>query len=117
MSDISIVRGDTLRLSISGIRTVDGEEYILSDTDVVYLDAKKSAVDKVPIFRKSVTAADYSDGSIHDQIEEIVEYTFSTQALGSFDYQRWSNFAVFRKDYQTYINDILDFSNIREVST
>ena len=62
MSDISIVRGDTLRLSISGIRTAGGEEYILSDTDVIYLDVKKSAADKTAVFRKTVTAADYSDG-------------------------------------------------------
>lgn len=62
--DISMVRGDTLKLCIDSIKTADGEDYILSETDVIYLDVKKSASDKVPIFRKSVTAADYVDGAL-----------------------------------------------------
>ena len=51
-----------------------------------------------------------SDGSVREQVEETVEYTFDTTALADSEYQRWSSAAVFRKDYQTYINDILDFS-------
>ena len=51
-----------------------------------------------------------SDGSVSNQREEAVEYKWTTAALASYDYQRWSSQAVFRKDYQTYINDILDFS-------
>lgn len=64
MPDIYLVRGDTLRLTIDGIKTSDGEEYVLSDTDVIYLDVKKSAADRTAIFRKTVTAADYVDGGL-----------------------------------------------------
>ena len=62
MPDITIVRGDTLRLSIGDIKTADGEDYILSDTDVIYLDVKKSAADRTAVFSKSATSADYVDG-------------------------------------------------------
>lgn len=64
MPDIYLVRGDTLRLSISGIKTADGEDYVLSDTDVIYLDVKKNAADKMAVFRKSITAADYDDNGV-----------------------------------------------------
>lgn len=50
MPDIYLVRGDTLRLTIDGIKTSNGEEYVLSDTDVIYLDVKKSASDRTAIF-------------------------------------------------------------------
>ena len=63
MDDIIMVRGDTLQLSISSIKTQEGEDYVLTDTDIVYLDVKKHAYDETPIFTKSVTAANYS-GSI-----------------------------------------------------
>ena len=43
MNDIIMVRGDTLRLSISSIKTQEGEDYVLTDTDIVYLDVKKYA--------------------------------------------------------------------------
>ena len=59
--DISMVRGDTLALSISGIKNTDGTEYTLKSTDVVYLDVKKYATE---VFRKSVTAAEYVDGAL-----------------------------------------------------
>lgn len=64
MSEIAMVRGDTLILTVSGIKMPDGTEYILSDTDVIYLDVKKSAADKTAVFRKSVTSADYVDGGL-----------------------------------------------------
>ena len=43
MADISLVRGDTLQLSISSIKTQEGEDYVLTDTDIVHLDVKKHA--------------------------------------------------------------------------
>ena len=43
MADISMIRGDTLKLSIDSIKTADGGDYVLSKTDVIYLDVKKSA--------------------------------------------------------------------------
>lgn len=43
MADISLVRGDTLQLSISSIKTQEGEDYVLTDTDIIYLDVKKHA--------------------------------------------------------------------------
>ena len=62
--DISLVRGDTLALSISSIRNSDGTEYTLKETDIVYLDVKKYTTDKTAVFRKSVTAAEYVDGAL-----------------------------------------------------
>ena len=41
MSEITIVRGDTLKLTLADIRLSDGTEYVLSDSDIVYLDVKK----------------------------------------------------------------------------
>lgn len=62
--DISMVRGDTLALSVSSIKNTDGTEYTLKETDVVYLDVKKNPPDKTAVFSKSVTAADYIDGAL-----------------------------------------------------
>ena len=41
MAEISIVRGDTLKLTLTDIKLSDGTDYVLSDTDIVYLDVKK----------------------------------------------------------------------------
>lgn len=81
MDDIIMVRGDTLQLSISSIKTQEGEDYVLTDTDIVYLDVKKHAYDKIPIFSKSVTAADYSGG-----ILPITIYPADTVNLAVGDY-------------------------------
>lgn len=64
MVEITIVRGDTLKLTLTDIRLSDGTEYVLSDTDIVYLDVKKYAADKTPVIRKSATKADYIDGGL-----------------------------------------------------
>lgn len=64
MPDIYLVRGDTMRLSISSIKTADGEDYVLSDTDVIYLDVKKNAADKAAVFSKSVTAVKYDEKGV-----------------------------------------------------
>ena len=64
MAEIALVRGDTLKLILTDIRLSDGTEYVLSDTDAVYLDVKKYATDKTAVFRKSVTAAEYVDGAL-----------------------------------------------------
>ena len=37
MNDITIVRGDTLTLSISEIKMSDGSAYTLKDTDIIIL--------------------------------------------------------------------------------
>lgn len=44
MNDIIMVRGDTLQLSIASIKTQEGEDYVLTDTDIVYLDVKKTCI-------------------------------------------------------------------------
>lgn len=64
MAEIALVRGDTLKLTLNNILLSDGTEYVLSDTDIVYLDVKKYATDKTAIIRKSVTKADYIDGGL-----------------------------------------------------
>ena len=64
MSEITIVRGDTLKLTLTDIKLSDGTEYVLSDSDIVYLDVKKYVADKTAIIRKSATKADYIDGGL-----------------------------------------------------
>ena len=64
MSEIALVRGDTLKLTLTDIKLSDGTDYVLSDTDIVYLDVKKYATDKTAIIRKSATKADYVDGGL-----------------------------------------------------
>lgn len=59
-----MVRGDTLKLTLTDIKLSDGTDYVLSDTDIVYLDVKKYATDKTAIIRKSATKADYVDGGL-----------------------------------------------------
>ena len=81
MAEITMVRGDTLKLSIDSIKTADGGDYVLSKTDVIYLDVKKSAADSVPIFRKSVTAADYVDGAL-----SVIIYPDDTADISPGDY-------------------------------
>lgn len=62
MAEIVIVRGDTLKLTLNNILLSDGSEYVLSDSDIIYLDVKRYATDKTAIIRKSATKADYIDG-------------------------------------------------------
>ena len=38
MSEITMVRGDTLKLTLTDINLSDGTEYVLSDSDIVYLE-------------------------------------------------------------------------------
>lgn len=64
MAEITIVRGDTLKLTLTDIKLSDGSEYTLNDTDIVYLDVKKYATDKTAIISKSVSKADYIDGGL-----------------------------------------------------
>ena len=81
MADISMVRGDTLKLSIDSIKTYDGGDYVLSKTDVIYLDVKKSAADSTPIFQKTITAADYVDGAL-----SVIIYPDDTAGISPGDY-------------------------------
>ena len=81
MADISMVRGDTLKLSINRIRTADGGDYVLSNTDVIYLDVKKNATDRTAVFSKSVTAADYVDGAL-----PVIIYPNDTADISPGDY-------------------------------
>ena len=64
MAEIALVRGDALKLTLTDIKLSDGTDYVLSDTDVVYLDVKKYATDKTPVIRKSATKEDYIDGGL-----------------------------------------------------
>ena len=81
MADISMVRGDTLKLSIDSIRSADGLDYVLSDTDVIFIDVKKSVADSVPIFRKTVTAEDYVNGTL-----PVTIYPNDTAGISPGDY-------------------------------
>ena len=64
MTEISMVRGDTLKLTLTDIKLSDGADYVLSDSDIVYLDVKKYATDKTAIISKSATKANYIDGGL-----------------------------------------------------
>lgn len=64
MNDIIMVRGDTLKLTLTDIKLSDGTEYVLSDSDIVYLDVKKYAADKTAIISKSAVKENYIDGGL-----------------------------------------------------
>ena len=64
MIEITIVRGDTMKLMLTDIKLSDGTNYVLSDTDIVYLDVKKNATDKTAIISKSAVKEHYIDGGL-----------------------------------------------------
>ena len=66
-TNISLIRGDTLPLSIDSIAIQGTEEkYILSDTDIIYMDIKKNDYDKDAVVTKTLTAEDYdSEGKLN----------------------------------------------------
>lgn len=66
-ANISLIRGDTLPLSIDSISIQGTEEkYILSDTDIIYMDIKRHDYDKDAVVTKMLTAADYdSEGKLN----------------------------------------------------
>lgn len=64
MNEIYLVRGDTLILTLKDIKMADGTKYILTDTDIVYLDVKKFKTDRTPIIQKSVVKDDYVDDGL-----------------------------------------------------
>ena len=64
MSEIALVRGDTLKLTLTDIKLSDGTDYVLSDTDIVYLDVKKYATDKTAIISESAVKENYIDGGL-----------------------------------------------------
>lgn len=86
MAEITLVRGDTLKLTLTDIRLSDGAEYVLNDTDVVYLDVKRYQDDETAVIRKSATKADYIDGGLpfvflpSDTVDlDIGEYWFDVR--------------------------------------
>ena len=64
MAEITLVRGDTLKLTLTDIKLSDGTKYVLSDNDVVYLDVKKYVTDKTAIISKSAVKENYIDGGL-----------------------------------------------------
>ena len=95
MAEITIVRGDTLKLALTDIKLSDGTDYVLSDTDIVYLDVKKYVTDKTAIIRKSVTKVDYIDGGL-----PFVFYPADTVSLPIGEY--WFDVRLFVDDDNIY---------------
>ena len=95
MSEITIVRGDTLKLTLTDIKLSDGTEYVLTDTDIVYLDVKKYAADDTAIIRKSAAKADYVDGGL-----PFVFYPADTVDLSIGEY--WFDVRLFVDDDNIY---------------
>lgn len=95
MAEIALVRGDTLKLTLTDIKLSDGTDYVLSDTDIVYLDVKKYATDKTAIIRKSATKVDYIDGGL-----PFVFYPADTVSLPIGEY--WFDVRLFVDDDNIY---------------
>ena len=95
MAEITIVRGDTLKLALTDIKLSDGTDYVLSDTDIVYLDVKKYVTDKTAIIRKYVTKVDYIDGGL-----PFVFYPADTVSLPIGEY--WFDVRLFVDDDNIY---------------
>lgn len=66
-TNLSLIRGDTLPLSIDSISIQGTEEkYILTKSDVIYIDIKRHDHDKEAVVRKTLTANDYdSEGRLN----------------------------------------------------
>ena len=66
-ANISLIRGDTLPLSIDSIAIQGTEEkYILAKSDVIYMDIKRHDYDKDAVVTKTLTAEDYdSEGKLN----------------------------------------------------
>lgn len=95
MAEITLVRGDTLKLTLTDIKLSDGTEYVLSDTDIVYLEVKKYATDKTAIIHKSATKADYIDGGL-----QFVFYPADTVDLSISEY--WFDVRLYVDDDNIY---------------
>ena len=106
MTEITIVRADTLKLTLTDIKLSDGTEYVLSDTDIVYLEVKKYATDKTAIIHKSATKADYIDGGL-----QFVFYPADTVDLSILEY--WFDVRLYVDDDNIYT--IIPMSKFRIV--
>lgn len=106
MAEITLVRGDTLKLTLTDIRLSDGTEYVLNDTDVVYLDVKRYQDDETAVIRKSATKADYVDGGL-----PFVFYPADTVDLPIGEY--WFDVRLFVDDDNIYT--IIPMSKFRIV--
>ena len=106
MAEITIVRGDTLKLALTDIKLSDGTDYVLSDTDIVYLDVKKYVTDKTAIIHKSATKVDYIDGGL-----PFVFYPADTVSLPIGEY--WFDVRLFVDDDNIYT--IIPMSKFRIV--
>lgn len=106
MVEIALVRGDTLKLTLTDIRLSDGTEYVLSDTDIVYLDVKKYQDDETAIIHKSAAKADYVDGGL-----PFVFYPADTVGLPIGEY--WFDVRLFVDDDNIYT--IIPMSKFRIV--
>ena len=95
MAEITIVRGDTLKLTLTDIKLSDGTDYVLSDTDIVYLDVKKYATDKTAIISKSAVKENYIDGGL-----PFVFYPADTVGLPIGEY--WFDVRLFVDDDNIY---------------
>ena len=63
--NLVFVRGDTAIIELSNIKALDGSDYVLSDTDKVLLDIKKSEYSDDVLIHKEITKSDYqSDGGL-----------------------------------------------------
>lgn len=76
-----MVRGDTMRLIISGIKDADGGDYTLGDGDVILTDIKKNSADREAVISKRVTAEDYDGGEL-----PVVILPDETAKLAAGDY-------------------------------
>ena len=106
MAEIALVRGDTLKLILTDIRLSDGTEYVLSDTDIVYLDVKKYAADDTAIIRKLAVKTDYVNGGL-----PFVFYPADTADLPIGEY--WFDVRLFVDDDNIYT--IIPMSKFRIV--
>ena len=63
--NLVFIRGDTAIVELANIKALDGSDYVLSDTDKVLLDIKKSEYSDDVLIHKEITKSDYqSDGGL-----------------------------------------------------
>lgn len=79
-NDLVLIRGDTLELSLTSIKYDTGEDYILTDTDRIVMDIKRT-YDGQPLIHKEITSADYVEDAL-----QIIIYPEETAKLPVADY-------------------------------
>lgn len=113
-ANLIFIRGDTSIVELTSIKAIDGSDYILSDTDKILLDIKKSEYSDEVLVHKEITKADYQpDGGLI-----IKFYPEDTNSLEKGEYLY--DVRLYIDDYNIYtiipVSKIVVVNSITEIN-